>query len=178
MAYALFADMYATLIQIAGTLSLAWTPESFYSMRMSTLNPQVEFDRVRACYDRLTELRGDESAESGAANSTLEMEQYIREHYANSSLSVTFMAEQFRVSESYFSEYFKRSTGQTFSAFLETTRINSACATLRRTDRTNKTIEEIAEDTGYTNALSFRRAFKKVTGVSPSDYRKGISGID
>jgi AraC-like DNA-binding protein len=180
MAYALFADMYATLIQVAGTLNLSWMPQSFFSMRMATLSVSVEFERVRACYDRLADLyaerRSSESADEGMAvsDAAWEMEQYIREHFARSDMSVAVMANRFNVSETYFSEYFKRSIGQTFSAFLETTRINNACQLLKQTDRS---VEEIASDTGYTNALSFRRAFKKVTGVSPRDYRRGACAV-
>mgnify|MGYP003885158631 FL=1 len=33
-------------------------------------------------------------------------------------------------------------------------------------------IVDIAEKTGYTNDASFRRAFKRLMGVSPTDYRK------
>ena len=175
MAYALFCDMYATLIQIAGTLNISWLPQSFFSMRMATLDNRVEFDRVRACYDRLADLHMErleaDSPQAAASNSALEMEQYIREHYARSDLSVSVMASRFNVSETYFSEYFKRGTGQTFSVFLETNRINNACLALRQTDHS---VEDIAVNTGYTNALSFRRAFKKVTGVSPSEYRRGM----
>jgi AraC-like DNA-binding protein len=180
MAYALFSDMYATLIKIAGMLSLSWMPQSFYSMRMGTLNHTVEFERVRASFDRLADLYAERqslaSSTVGApvSNTTLEMELYIREQYSRSDMSVAVMADRFRVSETYFSEYFKRSTGQTFSAFLETTRINNACQKLRQT---SLPIEEIASETGYTSALSFRRAFKKVTGVSPTEYRRGLGTI-
>ena len=34
------------------------------------------------------------------------------------------------------------------------------------------TIDEIAQKTGYTNADSFRRAFRRVRGVSPSQWRE------
>ncbi|KAA2285889.1 helix-turn-helix transcriptional regulator, partial [Clostridioides difficile] len=39
---------------------------------------------------------------------------------------------------------------------------------------TDKAIQEISEEVGYTNYNSFNRAFKNVVGVAPSDYRKAM----
>jgi AraC-like DNA-binding protein len=47
-------------------------------------------------------------------------------------------------------------------------RINKAWELIKQTDYT---IEEISEKVGYSSALSFRRAFKKVVGMPPSVYR-------
>jgi two-component system response regulator YesN len=78
------------------------------------------------------------------------------------------MAREFHMSESYFSQYFKKYVDQTFSKYLEALRINKACELIKQRDTT---IEEIAEKVGYTSSLSFRRAFKKVVGIPPSGYR-------
>jgi AraC-like DNA-binding protein len=87
----------------------------------------------------------------------------------NSELDVAMMSQRFHRSETYFSQYFKRVMGQTFSKYLETLRLNRACALLKKGD---KSIELIAEETGYTNALTFRRAFKKTVGVTPTAFRE------
>lgn len=93
---------------------------------------------------------------------------YINEHYGDSSLSVTSAAEAFSMSSSYFSTYFKKHLDVTFSKYLEGLRIEKACELIRNSDLN---IEAIAAEVGYTNSLSFRRAFKKVMGMPPSSYR-------
>ena len=93
---------------------------------------------------------------------------YIDKNYGNDMLSVSIIAQEFHMSESYFSQYFKKYADQTFSKYLETLRINNACELIKQT---KYTIEEISEKIGYSSALSFRRAFKKVIGMPPSSYR-------
>ena len=72
------------------------------------------------------------------------------------------------MSDSYFASTFKREMGQTFGKYLENVRMQRAKELLTGTEMT---IEEVAERTGYASSLSFRRAFKKVQGVTPSMVR-------
>ena len=55
------------------------------------------------------------------------------------------------------------------SVFIEKCRIEKACNLIKNT---NMKIGDIAETVGYTSDVSFRRAFKKVTGISPGEYRE------
>ena len=66
-----------------------------------------------------------------------EMLQYIRQHYA-SSLTIAVMAEQFHMSEKYFSRYFRIATGQNFTAYLNTVRIEKAQSMLLETAWTER----------------------------------------
>lgn len=96
-----------------------------------------------------------------------EMLQYIRQHYA-SSLTIAVMAEQFHMSEKYFSRYFRIATGQNFTAYLNTVRIEKAQSMLLETD---ETVLEIAFACGYENVSYFNRVFRSQTGFSPLQYR-------
>lgn len=96
-----------------------------------------------------------------------EMLQYIRQYYA-SPLTITVMAEQFHMSEKYFSRYFRIATGQNFTAYLNTVRIEKAQSLLLETD---ETVLEIAFACGYENVSYFNRVFRKQTGFSPLQYR-------
>jgi YesN/AraC family two-component response regulator len=97
-----------------------------------------------------------------------EIIEYIGEDFANASLSVAKLSSEFHLSESYFSQFFKEQTGTLFSTYLEGKRIREACSILE--NRNGYTIEHIAHTVGYTNTRSFRRAFKRLTGLSPSEY--------
>lgn len=96
------------------------------------------------------------------------IEKYIEEHYSNPGLNLSMLAEQLGMSERKLYGDFKLSFGMTFSAFLEKYRIDSACALLKA----GTAVGETARLSGYGSDYSFRRAFKRVIGISPSDFQK------
>ena len=72
------------------------------------------------------------------------------------------------MNEYYISSIFKQSTGINFSTYVEQVRIQNAQELLRESSLKTK---EISEMVGYTSSNSFCRAFKRVTGMNPTDYR-------
>lgn len=92
----------------------------------------------------------------------------LEELYGDPDLTVYKFAETVGRPEKYISQLFKEQTGQTLSEYLEQIRINKATELLAHT---GMTIEEIARQTGYNSPHSFRRAFKRASGASPSMYR-------
>ena len=98
-----------------------------------------------------------------------EMLDYIHVNYALSSLDVLHMAERFNVSENYFSHFFRKKVGERFGEHLEKFRVSKSQQFLLNTDLP---IAQIADAVGYENVYTFRRAFKRVTGVTPSEFRE------
>ena len=96
--------------------------------------------------------------------------QYLAEHFESNDVSLNTVAAQVGVSSSYFSSIFKQETGQSFVEYLTKLRIDKACELLRCT--TLRTAE-IGERVGYNDPHYFSATFKKVTGVSPKDYKNG-----
>lgn len=99
---------------------------------------------------------------------------YIQEHVADQELGLKKISGEFDISESYFSFLFKQETGENFSEYLETLRMQKAMDFLTKTDMP---LSDLFEATGYNNANSFRRAFKKCYGNSPKYYRDEALGI-
>ena len=91
------------------------------------------------------------------------------DNYANPQFGLSMAAEEFSLSESYFSQFFKNIMGQVFSTYLEEVRLQRACALI---EEGGQDLETIAEQIGYSNSASFRRAFKRVYGVAPSGWKK------
>lgn len=89
---------------------------------------------------------------------------FIREHFANSELSLPEIAEYSEVSKNHLSWEFSRETGENVTDFIARTRIHEAKKLLLET---NLKTYEIAERTGYSNVETFTRAFRRVTGTSP-----------
>ncbi len=96
--------------------------------------------------------------------------EYISNAFSNPQLSRKLIADEFNISEEYVSMLFKKNLDTTFLNYVEKIRIEQACRYLGSSDAQN--IEEIAKKCGYVSTVSFRRAFKKVTGVVPSQYVK------
>jgi len=76
-----------------------------------------------------------------------------------------------------FCRYFKKVTGNTFIAYLTNFRIVYACKLL---GDDHSTIAEVAYDSGFNSLSQFNRAFRKVVGRTPTEYRAdlrvGVSG--
>lgn len=94
--------------------------------------------------------------------------EYISAHYADSGISITTIANHLGVSEGHLSHVFKKETNYTVVGYLTQYRIHMATKLLR--DRNHK-VYEVAELVGYKDVAYFGSTFKKLTGVSPSEYQ-------
>ena len=72
-----------------------------------------------------------------------------------------------------FCRYFKKRTNKTFIQFLNEIRIGQACRLLINE---NQTIAEICYTCGYNNNSYFIRQFRKITGLTPLNYRRKFAG--
>lgn len=73
-----------------------------------------------------------------------------------------------------FNRRFKSATGETFTAYLQLTRVEAAKVDLVNTDLS---FEHISSSAGYENVSFFRRLFKKATSLTPAEYRRRFSQI-
>ena len=97
------------------------------------------------------------------------IEKYINDNYKDPSLGLNKISDEFQISESYFSHMFKEKTGVNFSTYLENIRMTEAARLIQETDIS---LNELYIAVGYNNSNTFRRAFKKVYGVTPSAMRE------
>jgi two-component system response regulator YesN len=95
---------------------------------------------------------------------------YVDKHYWNPDLSLEDASAELQISPGYLSRLMKRETGFSFVEYLNRIRVKKA--TILMSDPSAKAFE-VAERVGYRSQHYFSRAFKKVTGSSPTDYRKG-----
>ncbi|WP_298960277.1 helix-turn-helix domain-containing protein [uncultured Roseibium sp.] len=95
--------------------------------------------------------------------------------YLNPNLSLWILARHTGVSENYISQVLNEVIGQNFFDFVNSHRIEAAKSNLRDSD---DTILAIALDAGFNSRSSFYSAFKKVTGQTPTAYRKAQGTVD
>ena len=118
----------------------------------TTLTPQ----------DMLPLAKGDKS------KYVLQALNYIAEHYGDYDISITPIARHLGVSESHLSHVFKKETSYTIINYLTQYRMHMAMKLLQ--DCRYK-VYEVADKVGYRDVTYFGSAFKKVVGMSPSEYQ-------
>lgn len=92
---------------------------------------------------------------------------YIELHYAEISASdVAFFSSY---NPSYFSKVFKNNIGVNLTEYINNRRINEAIKLIKESDYS---IEYICNLVGYKDKKHFYKLFKKITGVTPSQFRK------
>ena len=93
---------------------------------------------------------------------------YIGQHYGDQNISVGEIAQHLGLSESHLSHLFRKETDYTLLNYLTRYRIHKAMELLR--DCRTK-VYEVAERVGYRDITYFSATFKKVTGMSPSEFQ-------
>ena len=92
---------------------------------------------------------------------------YIEAHSAEK-FSLQAMAEAMFVNGSYLLRVFKANTGHTLLWYHNHVRCEKAKALL---DTRERSISRIGEDVGFASSAHFSHVFKKMTGMTPSEYR-------
>jgi len=92
---------------------------------------------------------------------------YISDHYMEP-LKVSELSEKCHMSEAHFRRLFSSYMKMSPIEYINSVRINIACDYMRKT---NDSIFDIAHKCGFTTESTFHRNFKKVMGVSPSEWR-------
>ena len=111
----------------------------------------------------------DEDSRTGLVRQ--EIETYIRTHFSED-LSMQDMARVMNYSDAYFCKLFKQCFKVNFSTYLNEYRVNHAKTMLAET---NDSIKEISMGCGYTDSNYFTRVFRRITGMTPSEYRQSLT---
>lgn len=96
--------------------------------------------------------------------------QYIEEHYAEN-FKMSFLAEKFNLSESYFRKLFKDFTGLSPVEYRNGLRVEHAKELL---SRNAVSVSEVARAVGIEDQFYFSRIFKESEGISPLRYKKSF----
>ncbi len=127
------------------TEMMRWTEYRLLSsVQMRGLDNDTEIDQINAIVNRVSE---DIAQPPSAAE----------------------LASELGMSESRFSRFFRRATGNTYTDFVNHVRISRACQLLMSSD---SYITNICYEVGFNNVANFNRRFLEIKGMTPSEYRK------
>lgn len=93
---------------------------------------------------------------------------YISKYFGKKDLNITEIADSIGVSEGHLSHIFKKETEYTVANYIIRFRMREATRLLK--DCTNK-VYEVADRVGYKDITYFSSTFKKIVGISPSEYQ-------
>ncbi|MDO5346072.1 MAG: response regulator [Lachnospiraceae bacterium] len=142
-----------------------------YGARCYLLKPSRSSDILKQIFEIADEISGspqkpeEESISSSIAERAKE---YVEEYY-HEELTLQRVADEVGISPGYLSTIFSQYLGVGFIDYLNQVRIGHACAYLKQ--KYFKTYE-IAYKVGFQDEKYFTRVFKKIMGVTPSEYKK------
>ncbi|MCR5627192.1 MAG: response regulator [Lachnospiraceae bacterium] len=96
---------------------------------------------------------------------------FINLNYSRENLSVKEISDHVHMTQTYVCTLFKNETGQTLNQFITAFRMNKAKQLLADS---NYKISDVSQKVGYTDGNYFGKSFKKVVGLTPSEYRDKI----
>ncbi len=100
-----------------------------------------------------------------------EAQAYIEQHYKDK-LTVDRLAGQFHMTRRTFERRFKKATRNTVAEYIQRVKIEGA---KKQLEIGRKTINEVMINVGYSDTQTFRNIFKRITGLTPVDYKSKYS---
>jgi transcriptional regulator GlxA family with amidase domain len=99
---------------------------------------------------------------------TIKKAQTYIENHADEKISVQDLSSMFAVGRRNFDRRFIKATGNTPVEYLQRVKVESA---KKGFETSSKTINEIMYEVGYSDVKAFREVFRKITGMSPLEYK-------
>lgn len=123
--------------------------------------------QMQSFIDEVQEVINNSKQTHSNANLTMIVD-YIHQHYMEP-INLSDVASHFHFNPSYLSSFFSSHHAEGFSEYLNRVRVDKAAELLQKTDQA---IADISVQVGYSDHSYFTKVFKKLKGLSPSQYRK------
>lgn len=164
--FVLLGMRVVNLLQKKGRIAEYQEPITVFTQEiMEAVNMEMLQEAVEDLFLMLNDIARQGTEDDDTIRLAL---RYLEQHFTEE-ITLTDVAERFFFTASYFSIFFKKGTGRTFSQYVKELRMERACELLRDT---NKKVSEISEETGYADSAYFGKVFKKHVGCSPEEFRK------
>jgi AraC-like DNA-binding protein len=135
--------------------------ESVTSQAADSLGDEPQYKELRNADLNATDVQNPETERLRPAI------QYIKEHYMEE-IYIGTLADACALSETHFRRLFSECLHLTPLEYINSVRIHNACVILRSTD---KSIRNVAYDTGFTSVSTFQRNFRKYVGMATREWR-------
>jgi YesN/AraC family two-component response regulator len=157
------------IIMLTGYSSKDIAVEALRAHADDYLEKPPDIDKTKAVIEKVLDGKRRTFTSAGGANSKVERIKRFAERNSHKRTCLKDAAAAIYLSPKYLSRIFKQNTGTRFSEFRLEIKMNEAKSLLKDTDFN---VNQIADRLGYQNAESFIRIFKKITGFTPTEFRK------
>ena len=138
------------------------------SIRMADRAIESTVDMIRWTNYLLEKTFAYEEEVAKAATIIDKIHSYIHEHYAEN-IGRNEIAAEFFLTPEYLAKMYKKKTGNNLKDYINEYRIEQAKQMLRSEDAN---VSDVAEMVGFDNFSYFSTVFKKITGMTPKEYKK------
>ena len=141
------------------------------------MNVRKSYSSIKACATELCDAMKEQCRlskdikEKAIDETVIAIEHYIDENFADVNLNLNTISDHFGISRQTISKKLNAALGEKVGDLILKVRINEGKKLLKKT---NLNISDVAMLVGYTDSNSFIRAFKKLCGITPGNYRKNI----
>lgn len=97
-----------------------------------------------------------------------------QKNYLNSELTLDLVAENLNISKTYLSKMINKELKMGYSDFINSLRVEEAKMYMKNSEFENYTLVAIGLEAGFNSKSAFNNAFKKHTGLTPSEFKKSI----
>ena len=163
LAHPVFTDNFRVLETLERIRAAGFKKERFYDEISNALIQQL----IAGIFSVL-EIQESAVSTSEATERYKKLLYDIDEHAEDYSFSRA--VEYMNMSEAYFSRFFKKISGMTFSMYLNHIRVNKAIDLIRSR---NMSMTDITMNCGFETIRNFNRVFKQITGYSPRELPDG-----
>ncbi|GEP51998.1 hypothetical protein FNO01nite_26700 [Flavobacterium noncentrifugens] len=94
--------------------------------------------------------------------------------FLDPTITLDKIADELHLSKSYLSRIINGELGSSFPDYLNALRVEEAKSYLSNADFSNYTLVAIGLEAGFNSKTTFNNTFKKVTGITPSDFKNGL----
>lgn len=165
----LYHDTNQILKNIKGESKLdVFSYNMYEKLQTASSISDIEFYFLKIWFPYCYKVINDAKEKESSGYQLIETaKKYIDDHIKND-LSLHTVAEVVNLNPSYFSRLFSQYTGESFTQYVTIQKVNLTKKLLLHEQQIP--IREIANQIGYTEQ-TLRRAFKNITGMTPSEYR-------
>ncbi len=127
-------------------------------------------ETAQGLLEQALNIRREDPGEMKYRHVISQAEKYVRDNFCDPNISLISVANHVAMSAAYFSTVFSQTTGRSFISYLTAMRIERAKELL---SGTQMKLSDIALEIGYNEPNYFSHVFRKTTGMTPKEYRKG-----
>ena len=95
--------------------------------------------------------------------------------HLDNNITLESVAEKLNLNKSYLSRLINSELKMNFSDYLNSVRVEEAKSYISNPEFSNYTLVAIGLEAGFNSKSAFNNAFKKFTGLTPSEYRKSLA---